>query len=356
MSRTALVLACAALAACARPAVVTSDPPSAEGAWPPGAWVRQATGTTTEFRSFSAPDERVAWAGGRGGVVARTTDGGATWRADSIAGAASLFVVGLHAVDADTAVALGTHFDGGLAVAWRTTDGGRTWTETMRRAGEGVFFDGLAFWDARRGIAFGDPVGGRFMIALTDDGGRTWRDAPRDAIPPVREGEAAFAASGGALGVRAGGRAWIGTGGAGTARVFHTSDWGRTWSVADTPLPANRTSGIFGLAFADDRSGVAVCGDYAQPSADAPNVMRTEDGGRTWTIVGSSRPAGVRYGVALVGSDARLVASGPSGTGWSGDGGRTWTAIDTVAVNLVRATSGGTVWGAGVRGLIVRSR
>lgn len=320
-------------------------------------WVPQRTGTTAEFRGISAAGERVVWAGGKGGVYARTTDGGATWRADTVPGATTLFFVDAHAVSADTAYLLGTDFREGVADGriYKTVDGGRDWTLQLRDTTGGVFLDGMAFWDAEHGIAFGDPVGGAFVVFTTGDGGATWTRVPAAALPAPLEGEASFAASGTAITTRGTGDVWFGTGGGAHARVYHSSDRGRTWTAAATPLPGGKTAGIFGVAFRDSLHGLAVGGDYSQPRGMGRNVLRTDDGGTTWTLAGQALPAGVRYGAVFVpGRRELVVAAGPSGSGYSTDGGAHWMAIDTVGYNTVVFASPEAGWAAGTDGRIAR--
>jgi len=321
-------------------------------------WVEQPTGSNAEFRGLAAVDSLVAWTGGRNGAFARTTDGGATWVAGIVSGAESLFFVDVHALDADTAWLLGTSFDGGLARIYHTTDGGATWRMQFEDTTPGAFYDGFAFWDAQRGIAFGDPVNGSFRIVRTEDGGRTWNVVPAENIPPPLDGEAGFAASGTAVVTRPNGLAWIGTGGGRVARVYRTSDYGATWEVAETPLAAGPTAGIFGIAFRDSLNGVAVGGDYQQRTAATPNVLRTRDGGRTWELVGTSAPPGVRYGVVYVpgAQPPVLVAVGPSGSGYSLDDGATWTPIGDVGYNTVSFAARNAGWAAGTEGRIARWR
>ncbi|MGE0352415.1 MAG: WD40/YVTN/BNR-like repeat-containing protein [Gemmatimonadales bacterium] len=315
-----------------------------------------STGTTAEFRGLHVVTDSVIWASGRGGVVAHTVDAGKTWRVDTIAGGETLFLVDIHALDARTAWVVGTDFNGGLSRIYRTDDGGGSWTLQAAREGEGVFLDGMGFWDRQRGVAFGDPVGGHHMILRTTDGGSNWIDLPADHIPPALPGEAAFAASGTALALLPGGRGWIATGGGARARVFRTSDYGEHWTAADTPLPGGQTSGLFGLGFRDSSHGLAVGGDYARPTLDTENVVRTVDGGLTWTIAGRTVPPGVKYGVALVPGTAAPVwiAPAPTGVGLSLDDGNTWTVLTTTGYNTAAAAGPAGIWLAGPEGRIAR--
>jgi tripeptide aminopeptidase len=329
--------------------------------------VPQASGTEAEFRSLHAPSSQVVWTGGRGGRYAVTTNGGTTWHADSVHGAANLFFTGVWAHNARTAYLLGTHFDGGLARIYRTDDGGASWTMQWESTAAGVFMDALQCWTADRCIAYGDPIDGVLMMLRTTDG-RTWSRVT--ALPALIEGEAGFAASGTTLTMHGLSHAWIGTGVGAHARVYRTSDGGASWSVADTPLPGNASSGIFGVAFRDTARGVAVGGDYQRRTEEQHNVVRTTDGGRTWTMVGAARPSGVRYGAAYsplnlpapaggvtaaTAAQVRaLLAVGPSGVGVSYDDGATWTPLDTTHYNTVTFAPNGDAWVAGPDGRIAK--
>ncbi|HSG82836.1 MAG TPA: hypothetical protein VLC48_11325 [Gemmatimonadota bacterium] len=323
-------------------------------------WILQQSGTEAEFRGISAANDRVVWAAGRDGTFARTVDGGVTWEADTVPGAASLFFIDVHAVSDSVAYLLGTHFDGGVGAIFKTTDAGASWVERYRNETPGVFFDGLAFWDAEHGIAFSDPVDGSFLIVTTTDGGATWTRVPPAALPAPLPGEAGFAASGTGIAVAGDSDVWIGTGGGRAARVLHSGDGGRSWTAVETPLAGGESAGIFGIAFRDSLNGAAVGGDYRQPNDSSLNVLRTTDGGRSWSRVGRSEPQGVRYGVTYVQAGASgeerwlLVAVGPSGWGYSTDDGATWRYLDSLGFNTVGAAPGGPVWAAGLGGRVAR--
>ncbi len=299
-------------------------------------WNYAASPTTVELRGLSMVTSRVAWASGARGTVLRTTDGGRTWAADTVPGAALLDFRAIHAFnDGSAETASAGEAEKGLARVFSTGDAGRHWNLTYSTNQKGVFLDAIAFWDLKKGIALSDPVDGRFFILETSDGGRTWTRIAPERLPPVLPGEAAFAASGSSLVVLPGGHVWIGTGGGGRGRVMHSPDFGGTWSVADTPVHAEGpASGIFSLAFADARHGIAVGGDYTKPRLASRSVAITRDGGRTW-LSAREPPAAYLSGVAFAGG-ARVVAVGLAGTFVSRDSGQTWTQTDTVAMNSVR--------------------
>lgn len=344
-------------AACAGAAGGAAPQPASEASSEAPRWTVQPSGTTASLRGLSVVDARVAWASGSGGTFVRTTDGGATWRADTVPGATALDFRDVQAFDANTALLLSA---GEPARMYRTTDGGRTWRVTHADDTPGIFFDGMAFWDGRNGIAFSDPVGGSWVVITTSDGGQTWSRVPASALPAPLPGEAAVAASGRAIAVAAPGDAWIGTGGGASARVLRTRDRGRTWEASAVPIPSgNNSSGIFSVALLPDGRGIAVGGDYRQERAESPTVAVTADRGRTWTLAGPSRPAGVREAVLHVpGTRGPTVVSvGPSGTGFSTDGGRSWMPLaDTLGFHTADFVDARTGWAVGGNGRIARFR
>ncbi|HEU4996306.1 MAG TPA: hypothetical protein VFT29_15925 [Gemmatimonadaceae bacterium] len=299
-------------------------------------WTYASSPTQAELRGLSVASNRVAWASGTRGTVLRTTDGGRSWFADTVPGASALDFRAIHAFNEGAALtASAGEAEKGLAKIYATGDAGRHWSLAYSTDQKGVFLDAIAFWDVKKGIALSDPVDGRFFILTTSDGGASWNRIAPELLPPVLPGEAAFAASGSSLVVLPGGHVWIGTGGGGRGRVMHSTDFGRTWMVADTPVHADGpASGIFSLSFADPQHGIAVGGDYTKPRLAAKTVALTRDGGRTW-VPASKPPDAYLSGVAFAGG-ARVVAVGLAGTYVSRDSGQTWTRTDTTAMNSVR--------------------
>jgi photosystem II stability/assembly factor-like uncharacterized protein len=318
-------------------------------------WISQSSGTDAELRGLSVVSLNVAWGSGQRGSIVRTTDGGRHWVADTVPTATKLDLRAIAATSANVAHALSIADSGRI---FRTSDGGRTWSQRFMSLRKGSFFDAIRFWDARHGIAVSDPVDGRFLLVATNDGGDSWKELPGAGMPAALPNEGAFAASGSCLTVYGSSDVWFVTGGASVARIFHSANRGKSWTVRDTPIRAGGASeGNFSVAFRDAKHGVIVGGDYQKPKLGGRNVALTSDGGVTWTLVDSaSSPSGFKSAVAYVpGSGGKkLVAVGLSGTDESSDGGLTWTATDTVAYNSVQfAGSGG--YAVGPKGRVGRN-
>ena len=320
-------------------------------------WTPQQSGTNAEFRGLVATSASVVWASGTRGRVARTTDGGATWSVDSVPGASGLdFRAIAPRNDRLAWVVSAGPAEQGQAQIFRTTDA-KNWVRQFTTSQAGVFIDAIAFWDDQHGLALSDPVGGKLFILATDDGGTTWSQVPTDAAPPALPGEGAFAASGTCLIVQGSSNAWIATGGAERARIFRSTDRGRTWQVADTPIHAgNAAAGAFSVAFSDARHGVAVGGEYSKPRGEFDNVAISDDGGATWRRARGPLPRGFMSAVAFVPASGgrQLVAVGLAGTARSDDAGETWAMVDTVPYNSITFAPSGDGWAAGPRGRIAK--
>lgn len=289
-------------------------------------WTLQTSGVTARLRGVSAVSESVAWASGSGSTVLRTSDGGATWSRLNVT-SDKLDFRDVDGVDAQTAYVLSIG-NGADSRIYKTTDAGATWTMQFKNDDQKAFLDAMTFWDANHGLVFGDSINGQFYILTTADGGRTWSRVPAAALPPALENEGAFAASGTNIAVFGKSNAWIGTGAGSKARVLRTADGGRSWQVADTPLAAGPSTGIFSIAFRDAKHGVIVGGDYRKEAEAVDNLAMTNDGGVTWKLVKGL--GGFRSVVAYV-PGARtpaLVAVGPSGADYSLDDGQTWSPIE----------------------------
>lgn len=314
-------------------------------------WTPLTTGVTSTLRGVSAVSESVVWASGSRNTILRSIDGGATWQRLPSPTEDTLDFRDVDAIDERTAYVLSIG-PGTASRIYKTTDAGASWTRLFTNPDPKGFFDAMAFWDADHGIAVSDAIDGVFMIITTKDGGRTWERVPPDKLPAALPNEGAFAASGTNVTVFGRDHVWFGTGAASRARVLRSSDRGRTWQIAETPLVAGPTAGIYSIAFRDARHGVVVGGDYEKEAEAIDNVAVSDDGGATWTLVRERALAGFRSVVAVVpGSAASFLAVGPRGADLSTDDGKTWTPIEGSGFHAFSFAPRRPVgWGAGGRG------
>jgi photosystem II stability/assembly factor-like uncharacterized protein len=311
-------------------------------------WKPQSSGTEADFRGISAVSAKVAWAGGTRGTVIRTTDGGTTWTAAPVPGAEKLDFRDTEAFSESTAFALSAG-PGGESRIYKTIDGGKSWSLQFTNPDEKGFLDAIAFWDEKTGLALGDPVNGRFQLFATTDG-KTWSRLPDASLPEAQAGEGAFAASGTCLVTRGKTDVWFGTGGGKSARLFHSTDRGCTWTAIETPLAAGSPSaGIFSIAWRNEKEGVIVGGDYRKPKETGATAARTTDGGKTWTRLDPPLP----YRSVVVWANDHWLAAGPSGSEQSTDG-VTWKPIDAGDWNTASFASDGAGWIVGPKGRLAR--
>jgi photosystem II stability/assembly factor-like uncharacterized protein len=314
-------------------------------------WTAQVSGTTARLRGVSAVSDQVVWASGNAGTVVRSADGGASWKALKIPNAEGLDFRDIDALDERTAFVLSIG-PGDQSRIYRTDDGGDTWVQQFVNRDPKAFYDAMTFSGASHGYAFSDSVDGQFVVLRTDNGGRQWVRLPAGGLPAALPGEGAFAASGTNVAVVGRDHVWIGTGAAPQARVLRSTDGGRTWSISTTPLAAGATSGIFSIAFKDPSHGIVVGGDFQKEAAALDNAAITTDGGATWTAV--TGLGGFRSAVAWVpGKPSTVIAVGPGGTDISTDGGRTWTAIPGPGYHALSVSpTGRYAWGVGEKGTV----
>lgn len=312
-------------------------------------WTPQWTAVAARLRGISAVSDRVAWASGTNGTVLRTLDGGDTWKAIAVPGAAQLDFRDIDAFSGKTAYILSIG-NGEASRIYKTTDGGNQWTLQLANTDPKIFLDAMAFWSEDGGMAFSDAVDGRFVIFATSSGGRSWERIPADRLPPALPNEGAYAASGTNVAVFKN-HVWIGTT---ASRVLHSADRGRTWTIAQTPLPTSASAGIFSIAFRDALHGIVVGGDYQKEREAVDNAAITSDGGKTWSLVKGL--SGYRSVVAHKrGSRSSWIAVGPQGADVTTDDGRSWTPLAGPGFHAFSFTPNGRAgWGVGERGAIAR--
>jgi photosystem II stability/assembly factor-like uncharacterized protein len=321
-------------------------------------WHPQKSNTDASLLGLSIVNGNVVWVSGTGGTFVRTTDGGETWQAGTVAGADKLNFRGVYAIDGETAYLLSIG-KGNESRIYKTTDAGKNWLLEYTEQNPKAFLDCMAFWDATHGIVVGDPLDGKPELLTTSDGGAHWTPLQLNTIPPAKNGEGS-PASGTCIatyaeekGRKENWQAWFVTENA--SRVFHTADSGKTWTASETPLVTGLNQGVFSIAVVDADRLVIVGGDYDHPQVVKPNSAYSDDGGKTWKE-SSHRPAGYRWGVAVVPDTPgpTVFAVGPTGTDYSIDRGKNWEQMNEEHTNTIGFADAHRGWAVGRKGLILK--
>ncbi len=299
-------------------------------------WIVQETGVDGNLRGVSVVVHRsgiTVWATGSNGTVELSTDSGATWQKIAIPGGEALDFRGAQAFDTGVAYVMSSG-EGEKSRIYKTSDLGKTWKAQYTGKESAFFLDALACKDEKHCFALSDPVNGKFLLLSMEDG-QHWKEMPRDSMPAALAKEGAFAASNSALLIYRDHDLYFGTGGS-AARLFHSSNLGKTWEVSETPILSGKASqGIFSVVRAGDTIAV-VGGDYAEPANTTRNAAYSADEGKTW-VIPEERPTGYRSGLDTY--DAGFVAVGPNGTEISRDGTK-WVHIDSTNLNALAFISG----------------
>jgi len=276
------------------------------------------------INGFSIVDSLVIWAWAYDGFnssnqileYTRTTNGGTTWKADSIVNdSIKGFGMGnLFAISRDTAYATIFGPKGGGHII-QTKDGGKTWqvqTSATFTAPDG-FPNFVYFFDRNNGICGGDPNNGYFEIYTTQDGGNNWTRVPSNNIPVIKIGEAGTTDMYDAVGDTI----WFGTS---LGRVYRSIDKGYHWTVTATNM-----SGQTDVKFRNSTIGFAI------KREDPYTIKKTVNGGNSWsnyTLPSNFLQGDLAY---VPGSNATWInvsASAQSGSAYSIDDGVSFFPID----------------------------
>ncbi|MDO3409991.1 hypothetical protein QWJ34_09485 [Saccharibacillus sp. CPCC 101409] len=206
-------------------------------------------------------------------AVLHTTDGGKSWTRQLAAGpvdeensdSSQLRSGGLDFADAKNGFLL-THDPSMLAGdLYRTSDGGKTWKKAQSKLRSGrPTLTALDFVDGRSGWIAASPGAGPIEggLMMTSDGGKTFESSLK-AGDDVSFAQHFADGNGYAVGTRS----------AAADYLVRTDDGGQSWSpVYPSILPARE------ISFVDEQAG------FGLGTINGENrLLRTEDGGRTWT-------------------------------------------------------------------------
>ncbi|MBJ9751922.1 WD40/YVTN/BNR-like repeat-containing protein [Burkholderia cepacia] len=227
-------------------------------------------------------------------------------------------------------VAVGEH-----GIVLLSDDDGKTWRQA-RRVPVSATLSAVSFADAKHGWA----VGQWGAILATDDGGDTWVTQRLDTSvdQPLFSVLFTNAQDGIAVGL------W--------SLMLQTHDGGKTWSrttLAKPPGGGKADRNLYHV-FADAAHALYIVSEQG-------TVLKSADGGANWRYLSTGGKGTLWAGVAL--PDGRVVVGGLLGSLYqSSDGGASWTAVDSRTRSSITGLSaaGDGLVGVGLDGLVLKQR
>ncbi|MEO6832220.1 MAG: oxidoreductase [Chitinophagaceae bacterium] len=293
------------------------------------------------IRGMSIPSNRVIWISGSNGHVAKSTDGGKTWKWMLVAGYEKTDFRAIHAFDSTRVIIMGV---GNPAYILKTKDGGQSWKLVYTKDTVGMFLDAMDFRNEQEGICIGDPIdagGGKkkFFVIRTHDGGDTWQQQS-PSVTPV-EGEAVFSASGSNIALldsKDFDYAFISGGSA--SNLYLIGKLGKANKVY--PLRINKgteSSGAFSMATDGRNKFYSIGGDYKNPDEAKDNFVWTADGGKSWQTPLGAQPSGYRSCIRII-KGKQMVACGTNGVDVCDEPNK-WRHISAEGFNVCRVSLDG---------------
>ena len=199
--------------------------------------------------------------------------------------------VGLDPVSDDNIRFIESWIDDGCPDDAEHGDGVFTWRPTNAPVAQR--YDDICFLTPELGWA----VNSNGQILHTADGGNDWQvqfQVPAGASRLWLR----------SIGFATESRGWVGSS-AGEIILLQTSDGGATWTAAD--LPANAPVKVCGISVVNES---VVCASGTNEPTDTPRFMKTTDGGRTWTAREMTDHASVLIDCYFTGPDTGWVVGG----------------------------------------------
>jgi photosystem II stability/assembly factor-like uncharacterized protein len=229
-------------------------------------------------------------------------------------------------------VAVGDH---GIVVL--SDDGGKTYRQA-REVPTRVMLTSVCFVDDKRGWA----VGHWGIVLRTEDGGETWKLQRQDTSvdQPLFSVYFRDANNGVAVGL------W--------SLALRTGDGGTNWTPVKIPAPpgADKTGPNLYEIFTGNGGAALFI------AAELGVVYRSDDGGQNWSMIVTGNRGSLWAGLAL--RDGSLLVAGLNGKILrSSDGGKTWTVVESgVTGSITDLAQGpdGSVIGVGLEGAVVSSK
>jgi hypothetical protein len=282
-------------------------------------------GQKVSLRGLSMPTSSVVWASGSNGKVAKSVDGGNTFRWMTVEGYAKRDFRDIEAFDSSSAIIMAVDTP---AIILKTTDGGKTWRKVFEDVRPGMFLDAMDF-SGNNGVVIGDPINGKTFMAVTSDKGDSW--IPKETRDGMMDGEAFFASSGSnikLLGTKRRSKTLFVSGGI-QSRMFFNGN------AIILPMQSGKNStGANGLAIhPDQQKGIIIGGDFANDRRSDSAILLFSLSPLVKFSSPVTPPSGYKSAAVYL-SRSMVLSCGTSGVDLSVDGGLNWKNISKLGFHV----------------------
>ncbi len=283
-------------------------------------------GQKISLRGLSMPTASVVWVSGSNGRVAKSVDGGNSFRWMTVEGYAKRDFRDIEAFDSSTAIVMAVDTP---AIVLKTIDGGKTWRKVFEDLRPGMFLDAMDF-SGKNGVVIGDPISGKAFMAVTSDKGDSW--IPEETRDGMMDGEAFFASSGSnikLLGAKRGSKTLFVSGGM-QSRIFFKGN------AIKLPMQSGKNStGANGLALhPNQHQGIIIGGDFANDKRSDSALLLFSLYPRIKFSNPVTPPSGYKSAAVYL-SPSTVLSCGTSGVDLSVDGGLNWKNISKLGFHVV---------------------
>jgi photosystem II stability/assembly factor-like uncharacterized protein len=299
------------------------------------------------IRAMSVPTEKVIWASGSKGMVAKSTNEGLSFEWMQVKGYEKRDFRAMHAWNDQEAIIVAV---AAPAVILKTNDGGASWNKVYENTDTSMFLDAIHFRDENNGTVIGDPIDGRLFILTTNNKGLSWDKMPNDFFKSeLKNGEAFFASSNSNL-LTIGKEILFVTGGL-TSRL-----WKNGVAEALPLLQGTSSTGANSIALSPNgKMIVIVGGDFANDKLATQNIVGFQKSlskkQLNWDPLALANPNGYKSSVEFIDNN-RIITCGTSGVDLSKNKGVSWEKISDVSFHIVKkhpTKSGAYLAGSGGR-------
>jgi hypothetical protein len=282
-------------------------------------------GQKVSIRGLSMPTASVVWASGSNGMVAKSVDGGKTFRWMRVEGYARRDFRDIEAFDSSTAIIMAIDTPSHIL---KTTDGGKTWRKVFEDVRPGMFLDAMDF-SGKNGVVIGDPINGKAFMAVTSDKGDSWM--PKETPDSMIDGEAFFASSGSnikIIGAKPNSKTLFVSGGI-QSRLFYNGN------PMKLPMQSGKNStGANGLALhPNQKQGIIIGGDFANDKRSDSAILLFSLSPLVKFSSPVTPPSGYKSAAVYL-SPSTVLLCGTSGVDLSLDGGLNWKNISKLGFHV----------------------